>query len=427
MFKIKGKIWFLLFLFLMSTVFSANIVIYQQGMALVTGKIDSISKIFKVPVSEEIIPGSLNIYPAENVKKIEFHEGEKVNLKKYYESYIGSRIKFVLDDGTTKNFIVLSSDPLIFKDLETKEIYFDPSGYPIFPNELYMDLKNYFIVETFQPVDSLSFSYLTRGVNWNAEYFIALKSKDFLDISGYFNITNQLDLSFNNYSVYLLAGEVYQPQTNEEVRFMKTASYIPAPNAGYGQPIGQETGYRVYRVNIFDVPRKSNISIPLIQRELRYNKKFVSHNPRENYQPVSMVISIKDIPIDLPAGEIKIYDLIDGVEIFLGASKIRQVSKGDNLEVTYGKTSDILCKKVIKSSTKISKNSYRDTREIALKNLKDESVVVEVHDYLPNINWIDVKDPSVKFVLLSKSEVKFLVEVPAEKEFSFQYTIEYNY
>lgn len=433
MFKTKIGIFFLLLLFVVNISFAAEIVIYQQGIALVTGRIDSTSKVFKIPVSEGVIPGSLNVYPVENIKKIEFHKVEEFGLEKYYESYIGRKIKFVFKDGTMKNFIILSVNPLIFKDLETgevypvfedsetKEIYFKPIKYN-------MNSKNYFLVEMFEPVDSLNFSYLTRNISWNAKYFLVLKSKDLLDISGYFNIVNQLNSSFNNYSVYLLAGEIYQPESGEEVRFMQAkSSYAPSPEIEHGQPFGQKTGYRVYKVNISDIPEKGKVSIPIIRKELQYKRKLVSYNPTENYQPVKMVIYIKNIPIDLPKGEVKVYELIDNVEIFSGASEIRQLSKGDVLEVTYGETSDILCRKIIKSSTKISKGYYKDIREIDLKNLKDENVVVEVHDRLPNINWIEVGDQNVKFVLQSKSEVKFLVEVPAGGEFSFQYTVEYNY
>jgi len=65
-------------------------------------------------------------------------------------------------------------------------------------------------------------------------------------------------------------------------------------------------------------------------------------NPGEDYSPVNMVISITNVPIDLPAGTIEIYDLVNGVKILSGSSSIRQISKGDDLEIPYGQTTDIL-------------------------------------------------------------------------------------
>jgi|GEM_PF-3316436 len=426
MFRIRCLV--LLLSIFVSIALSASIVIYQQGMALVNDRIDTTSQIFKIPVSSKILPDSFTITPIDKISKMEFHKGEKISLEKYYESYVGSRIKFVLEDGTVKNFLVLSVEPLIFKDIETKEVYFNPNGYPIFPSELYMDSKNYFIVKTSQPVNSLNFSYLTDGIGWKARYSLILKTKNKLEISGYFNIINQLDMGFSTYNVYLLAGEIYRPQSPEgEKRFMKTLSFAPTSMGNFEQPMGQKTGYRIYRVDISNIPKKSNISIPIIQRELNYRKKFLSRNPGENYLPVDMAISVENIPIDLPAGEVNIYDLVDNIRVLSGASTIRQISKGDKLEVVYGRTSDVLCKKVVKSTSRISKISRRDLREISLKNLSDKTVAVEIYDYIPNITAINVNNPNVDFVLQSKSEVKFIAEVPAGEEFSFQYTVEYGY
>lgn len=423
----RKMISFIFFSIIVTVALSASIVIYQQGIALISDKVNTTSKIFKIPVSERFLEGSFFVKPVDGIYKINYYEGEEPTLKKYYEGYTGSKIKFVFDDGTIKNCLILSAEPLILKDVDTKDVYFNPNGYPIFPNELYMDSKNYFVVETYKPFDSLSYSYLTEGMSWNAKYFLTMSSDKELDFSGYFNISNDLDMGFFTYDIYLLAGEIYRPQAMyEETRFMKTASFAPSA-MNIEQPVGQKTGYRVYRIDISDIPKKSNISVPIIHQEMSYEKKFVSMNPGEDYSPVNMVISITNVPIDLPAGTIEIYDLVNGVKILSGSSSIRQISKGDDLEIPYGQTTDILCKKVVKSTTRVSKTLYRDVREVSLKNLSESDVIVEVHDYASNIRTVGLENQNVEFTLPSKSEVKFVVKIAAREEQSFQYTIEYGY
>lgn len=422
----RKAISLIFFITIVTIALSASMVIYQEGIALVNDKINTTSKIFKIPVSKRFLEGSFCVEPVDGVYKIDYYRGEEPTLKKYYEGYTGSKIKFVFDDGMVRNCLVLSADPLILKDIDTKDVYFSPNGYPIFPNELYMDSKNYFVVETYKPFDSLRYSYLTEGISWSAKYFLTMLSDKKLDFSGYFNIINELDMGFFTYEIYLLAGKIYRPQTmNEEIRFMKT-SLSPAMES-IEQPVGQKTGYRVYRVDISDIPKKSNISVPIIHQEMSYEKKFVSLNPGETYSPVSMIISITNVPIDLPSGVIQIYELVNGVKILSGSSSIRQLSKGDDLEIAYGETSDILCKKVVKSTSRISKTLYRDVREVSLKNLSEKSVVIEVHDYASSIRTVGLEDQNIEFTLPNKSEVKFIVEVPAGEELFFQYTIEYGY
>jgi hypothetical protein len=424
-----------------------ELTIYNQNFALVK----DIRKIFLEKglnlveyknVASQIDPTSVMFKDLENKNNFvveQNYEYDLISKQKLLEKYLDKEIKvtytennesveysgillnysneLIIDTGS--GIVILNPDKIVLpelpKNLRTK---------PTLVWKLYSESKGERLTET---------SYLTNGINWNAEYIARINENDTrMDFAGWVSIDNKSGAPYNNTSLKLVAGDVHRVSTQPKYSY-DLANEIDAQ--GYSPEQFSEES--LFEYHMYSLDRKTDVldnqkkQISLLSSENVPVKKILYYDGANQGTNVQVKLEFKNseeqgLGIPLPRGTVRVYkEDSQGKLQFVGEDIIDHASKNEERTLFLGNVFDIVGERKQTENKNISKGVYRTSYEITLRNNKDNAEEIVVREYVGR-SW-EIIQKSQNFEKKNSSEIEFKINVPANSEKTITYTVEHIY
>jgi len=279
-------------------------------------------------------------------------------------------------------------------------------------------------------VTQVPVNYITGQVGWKAIYNLYLDEKrELLDFSAFFKLNNYTKADFANTSVELVAGDINFEQEHR-VYAMSMAKAAPESAQDIGeQPLGdyykfvypylvtlkaREEKMLSWR-EITDIPVKKQYlfsfysgGYPSVQKQRAIIKLFMK-NTKEN-----------KLGMRFPAGEAFVYDNSSSRSL-LGKVNIPNLTLGEEISLTIGKSFDLSGEKTHKKHEKITTNEFLDTFQVVIKNNSVQKRTVDVIDSLYG-SW-EVVSSNHKYVQKDANQLSFSVAIDSQGTTTINYQV----
>jgi len=360
------------------------------------------------------------------------------------ERYLGQTIVVTIEEGGIYRGKLLNTNggdailELDDKSIEViKEAAVETLRFPALPEGLTTKPTLVWLLECTKPgKHQAEISYLTRGMQWQAEYTAGVnEAEDRLELTGWASIENHSGLTFEDARMQLMAGDVHrvatQPYRAKQGMRRDVAMMAEAPSsAGFEeQPLFEYHLYTLDRpATLTDRQVKQLVLFP--PATVKAAKEFTYDGSRDNDKVRANLVlnNTKENGLGkpLPAGRMRVYKSVGGKkDAFAGEDRIGHVAVGEEVRVYLGNAFDLVGERIVKETRQISKRSRQETVEIRLRNRKDEAVSITVIEHLRG-DWKFVGEtPKVKKKEAQK--VEFEVTVPKKGEEVFSYQVLYKW
>ena len=336
------------------------------------------------------------------------YEYDLISPEKLLEKFVGREIKIELrNDYQDKSEIVdarlLSvNNGLVFEI--GGQIYLNYPGLkivPSIPDNLYArPTLAWLYANSSKEPHEMEVSYMTRGMNWKADYILVLSGDDkTADLTGWVTINNQSGARYNDAVLKLIAGEVKEVRDVMPPAMYMARAAMPAPAPA---PSFQEEEFFEY--HIYNLSRRTTIGqnqtkqISLLEAfDSKLKKELIAGGSADYFrtqyrggrikQKVNVVISFKNseennLGMPLPKGIIRLYKKDSGGSLqFIGEDRIDHTPRDEEVRLTVGEAFDVVAERRQTKYRKIADNLVESTWELVVKNRKkDEPATVSFNE-----------------------------------------------
>ena len=281
-------------------------------------------------------------------------------------------------------------------------------------------------------------TYITRGIDWSAEYNFYLTSDKIGEIEGWYSIRNDNKITYEYANVSLVSGSVnFGAQAGNPNITKRMARTMSNSSDSYSvQPEANNSEEHV----IFTIPEKislvKNSQIRhkfLTENKLPYNTTYHIAHSLNRYRRNTPAQST-DIPVfvryeivaknigdfQIPGGNFNVYERENGILTYIGVGSSGIVENDDKIKLETGKTHDILCTFIIQGY-KINKDSGKAELNAIFENRKDKSVSISWTEQFSDGRW-DITNSNLKFERLDAYRALFTVDVSANSKKEIHFT-----
>jgi hypothetical protein len=283
----------------------------------------------------------------------------------------------------------------------------------------------------------LEVSYLTEGINWNADYVLTLNEKDDMaDLSGWVTIDNRSGATYKEAGLKLVAGDIHRAPRQVNAMYLMKAK---APLAE-GEQFKEEAffEYHIYtlqrRTTVKDNQTKqisllSATDIP-VDKKLIYRGAAYYYRTRHREVPkqkVEVFIEVSNkkehnLGMPLPNGTVRVYKRDTGGSLqFIGEDSIDHTPKDETIKVKVGEAFDVVVERKQTVWEKIRDKTYEVAFEISIRNHKEDDVVVKVIEPVPG-DWKMLRS-SHDYEKTDAHTVEFDIPVARDKETKLLYRV----
>lgn len=286
-------------------------------------------------------------------------------------------------------------------------------------------------------------SYLTRGVNWRADYILQLPSNgDQGDLMSWITIENQSGSLFENAALKLVAGEVHRKEEfAPAVRRMKAEAFADAEATFQEGPFSEYHLYTLERKSTLKDQQATQIPfikashVP-IQKEFVFPVEGSYYNRRQTEffdipKPAKVYLKMENrkeqnLGLPLPQGKIKVYQRgKDGSLEFIGEDRIGHTPVDEAILVQIGNAFDVVGIQKQMDWEKISAQVYESGWQVTLRNRKEEKIPLRV--VVPVGGEWKIMSSSHPHKRLDAGRVEFTVPLPAKGEEVLTYRLQVKY
>ncbi len=345
------------------------------------------------------------------------------------------------------------------------QLQFGLPGTPIFP-DLTADTILKPRLEWLLATDRLGkfpaeFSYVTGGMNWQADYNIVAPEKgDLVDIVGWITMDNRTGKTFENARIKLMAGDVNKIQTGKAV-VMNGPLNFGAIAGGVFQPPVTEKAFDEYHLYTLERTttlrdretkqvefiRAAGVSTKQIYiydgvkiDSNRYNgwnwENFRNdHSYGTESNPKIWVMrefrnsDANHLGMPLPKGRVRFYRRNDDGQIeFTGENSIDHTPHDETVRIYTGNAFDLAGERHRSDySVDNNKRTATESFEIKVRNHKKEPVEVRVVEHLYRaLNW-NVVSNSAEYKKTDSHTIEFPVTIAPDDEKTITYTAHYTW
>jgi hypothetical protein len=277
-------------------------------------------------------------------------------------------------------------------------------------------------------------SYLTRGLNWHAEYVAILNKDDSeLDLSSWVSLDNKSGKTYKNTRLKLMAGDL-----NLVTRFDGRGSGLYRDAYAAKAEASQFTEKEFFEYHLYSLSRNTTIKNNQTKQVQLFNpttvdcKKIYNYNYQKDPQKVRVLVHFKNeksnrLGIPLPKGKVRIFKKDDKEMEFIGEDLIDHTPKDEELKVEIGKAFDIRAERKVLEKKRLSKQSEKQKIEIVIKNHKNEEIDVLVTEPLGGFRSWEILKSSHKVKNKDASKAEFIVAVNANDDSTFIYEVIFNW
>lgn len=289
--------------------------------------------------------------------------------------------------------------------------------------------------------NTIELSYLTQGMNWNADYVLQYDGIGSGDLKGWVTVNNQCGVGFKDAKLKLLAGDVARAQEPRPPRAMAYGGAMKVTD----QATFQEQA--LFEYHLYTLQRPATLAnnetkqLSLLEgKGIKVTKRVIVDSLQDmgSYFPGEGEIGTGDIKpqvrlefvnskdnglgIPLPKGKIKVYQRDDSGSVqMLGEAAIDHTPRDEKLSLVVGKAFDIRATRKRTDFQRLGDRAVQETFEISVRNRKDTPETVQVLER----HWGDwnVTQKNMDFTKLDSQTMDFEVSLKPNEEKKVVYTI----
>ena len=287
-------------------------------------------------------------------------------------------------------------------------------------------------------------SYLTGGLNWQADYVAELNAADdALDINGWVTLTNNSGAVYKDARLQLVAGDVHQTSAAKKSgrNFVQKSIAMAEMDAGMAEEAMFE--YHLYTLTRpTTIKDKQSKQVSLLQGSaIPCKKEFVLRGSDYYYRrqygergqkiKIGVFVEIKNdknnnLGLPMPRGVVRVYKKDSGGALqFIGEDRIDHTPVNEIIRLKLGDAFDVTAAKKQTDFKKIGGFSaynyvYDSTMQIELKNAKKEDVVVKIVEPIPG-DW-EILHESARHEKPAANTAVWEMTVPAQGRTELKYT-----
>jgi len=439
---------------------SVEVTVYNRNLGLIK-ELRNVSvpagrgELLFMDVANQINPVSVRIKPLSNAADFSVleqnYEYDLISHYKLMEKYIGKEIKLLdrneyKDSRRTVKAVLLSmNDGEVYKI--DNEIYLGHPGIKVLPeipgNLISRPTLSWIYTNRIAREYRLEVSYLTGGMNWNADYVLMVPddSKASSSLSGWVTLDNQSGADYEDAKLKLVAGEVNRVQTGRSgvagigygaVRAMALSA--PAPEFAQSQ---------MFEYYLYDLQRPATLrnnqskQISLMEAQgIKVEKEFLTTpfmyslgriDGSAVKQPVAIYFTFKNskenkLGDPLPAGTVRIYTAdVKGTRQFIGEDRVSHTPRDEDVRLRVGEAFDIVVERTQTNFTQRTSRQVEIDWQISIRNRKAEDVTVRVQETAGG-QW-EIRESSHKHEKVDASSFRFDVPVKKGQEAAVKYKI----
>jgi hypothetical protein len=431
------------------TVYNQNLALVRETRALSIDK-TGIGTLRFMDVPSQINPRTVHVQPLASGGPTvleQNYEYDLISPEKLMEKYVGRDVEIVeqaqdLTNRTVKARLLSTNGGPVYKIGD--RIVLGQSGkvtLPDLPAEL---VARPTLVWTLEAAKTGSIpaevSYLTDGMNWSADYVAVVDADDKkAGLSGWVTIDNHSGAGFKDAALKLVAGDVRRVQPQQLMAY--EAKGVMSSRAA-GAPQFQEESFFEYHLYTLDRPTtvKDNQtkqlslftapSVPVTKKLLVTGDSGYYRNALgTGMQPqkVAVVLEIVNaqaggLGMPLPKGTVRVYKKDkSGAEQFVGEDAIDHTPKDETIRLHVGDAFDVVAERSQTDFKAVSPRQNESAWSIALRNRKDEDIVVTVREPMGG-DWTLVSS-SLPGKKIDQQTLEFEVPVAKGKETKLTYRV----
>jgi len=421
------------------TIYNDNLALVRDIRTLTFQK--GVQEFRFVDVAAQMDPTSVHfksLDPAQPLAILEQNfEYDLVGTSRLLEKYIDQDVLATIRGGSTVQGTLLSAlgDDIIIRTdngqiRAVKAAAVESIVFPALPNGLITRPTLVWLLDSEKGGAVKSeLSYLTSGMSWHAEYVAVVNDKDTqLDLAGWVSIDNQSGADYQDAKLKLVAGDVHRAE--ERPQYPEMAKMRVAMAAA-DESMFEEKSFFEY--HLYTLQRPATVKnrqikqLSLFEPQTSPVKKVYSYDGVRDPKKIQVQLEFKNsvennLGMPLPAGKVRVYKRdSDLSQEFIGEDNLDHIPKDEIVRLTMGNAFDVVGERNVKRVEKLSERSRQETVEITLRNHKEENIKVTVIEHFYG-DWKFIgKTPEI--VKKTADRVEFLVDVAADGETKFEYTV----
>ncbi|WP_070121288.1 DUF4139 domain-containing protein [Bacillus marinisedimentorum] len=382
---------------------------------------NEITEVLYLDVAEKIETDSILV---DGLKLLEMnYDYDLVSKEKLLEKYLDQHV-YVMEKETKakKEYRLLSvSSGLVLENVQTKEIVVDPEGeliLPGLPGELIVRPSLIWKVVP-QTAAEINVSYLTKGLDWIADYVLELGEETF-KLAGWVTIDNHSGTTYEDAQIKLIAGDVRRVEEDDDLDYpVLYESNVKMSEEGFTEKAFAD--YHMYTLQRTSTLRNNQSKqVNFLQASDVPFKKYYEYT--RHYDGARITLEFRNTPeanlgMPLPKGKIKVYqnDPDDHSLEFSGEDAIGHTPRNEVVQLYLGDAFDIRCEGWKADSWKSVEGYGYETYEYNIRNQKDEAALMKITHHIYDRHWKMV-DTSHDYEKETASAIVFWVKVPAASE-----------
>ncbi len=369
-----------------------------------------------------------------------------VSKEKILERYIDKEISAYQIYGDNKEIITgkllsFTGDQLVIQDSEGKIQILSSNNLllPKLPDGLITKPALEWLVDSSEDKNhTLELSYMTSGMNWNANYIAVVNKDDSnLDMNGWVTVTNNAGTTFKDASLKLVAGDIHRASVPAYGGISDYAIAEKAITSRFAEE-------KLFEYHMYDLKGKTTLrnneqkQISLLSADnVNVEKEYVYENSYGWYygsgrtNKINVMLNFNNteknnLGIALPKGTVRVFKKDNSGKLqFIGEDNIDHTPKDEIIRIFVGQAFDVLGERKQMDYKAISDRVYEYVWEITLKNHKDSDIVVTVLENTGG-DW-EVTEETYPHVKESNNRIKWRIPVKANSESKLTYTIRYKW
>lgn len=261
--------------------------------------------------------------------------------------------------------------------------------------------------------------YQTEGLGWQALYRVRLQEKH-LDLSGFIHLSNTSGKDFDQAALTLIAGEVHRlpaPPVLEKGRGPEAFMALAPSATPVQQPLAEYHRYDL--PGRYTLKDHEDLQVRLFpDRRVPAEERYVYRQGNE----VMWHLRFVNAEDPMPAGRVRVYQVADRHEIFVGEDWIGHVPQGDTVDLSLGKAFDLRARETVEASKRVGPGVWERTVAITFRNFKDQTVRIQVIRSLPE--GFELIQASEKPSRKTARTLEFWITVPAHGQKVLRYTVQ---
>jgi len=369
-----------------------------------------------------------------------------LNPQKLLEKYVGRTIKVYRYNSVTGRDEEYEAEVLSVNQVPIlrigNEITYNFPGrfaFPEIPDNLIAKPTLVWLLNSDRSRQQLDVSYLTRNLNWKADYVLVVNEDDTRgDLTGWVTLTNQTGTSYENATLKLVAGDVqrvaegrYQRQ---ELAALRAASEDAAKFV--------EEGFFEY--HLYTLQRPTTLldneqkqvtlleadNVGIAKRLIFYGSPYYyrgSYGQVVSNQKVGVYLDLansedNNLGMPLPRGIVRVYKADrSGARQFIGEDQIDHTPRDERVRIKMGEAFDVVGDRRQMDYRVLGACVSESDWEISVRNHKDEATEVEIMEPVGG-DW-EILRATQEAVKLDAHTFKFVVQVPGRAEVKVGYSV----